>query len=324
MYKRILVTGSSGFIGNYLCTYLEAEGYSVCGLDNRPSFRIGKQYNFVLCDVLDFKKLTQVVQEYQPEVIVHLAARTDLNEKKSLHGYATNIKGTENLIKVAEASQSVKRILFTSSQLVCDVKYSPKSEIDYRPTNLYGKSKMMSEKIVRNSSLMGITWCILRPTTIWGEGMSCHYQNFLRLVQKGRFFHIGNAPLYKSYGYVGNAVYQYRRFIEASDQQINHKTFYIADYEPLSLRTWIDCLSSELGNRDLQTLPISLAKLLAHFGDVLNVVGFKKFPFNSFRLKNILTEYIFDLSETEEVCGSLPFSMEEGVQRTAEWFRNIH
>jgi nucleoside-diphosphate-sugar epimerase len=277
----------------------------------------------VVCDILDLDKLCSIVSRYQPDIVVHLAARTDLDENEDLEGYAANSRGTKNLVQAIVNAGSVSRALFTSSQLVCRVGYIPRSDTDYKPSNLYGESKVLTEKVVRESRLSSITWCILRPTTIWGEGMSAHYQRFLGMVKNGRFVHIGRKPLYKSYGYIGNAIHQYRCFIEAPDSLIHGKTFYIADYEPLSLREWVDSLASEFGGRTIKTMPISVARAAAWMGDVVNRVGFNGFPFNSFRLNNILTEYTFDMSSTENVCGPLPFTVKEGVSRTAGWFTRL-
>ena len=67
-------------------------------------------------------------------------------------------------------------------------------------------------------------------------------------------------------------------------------------------------------------MPLPLARVLAKTGDLLNAVGMRRFPFNSFRLNNILTEYVIDLSATEAVCGPLPVGFEQGVDETAAWF----
>lgn len=91
----------------------------------------------------------------------------------------------------------------------------------------------------------------------------------------------------------------------------------MADYEPISLRTWVNAFQRELGARPVRTMPEPLAKVAAYLGDMINTVGIKSFPFNSFRLKNILMEYRFDLAATEKVCGPLPYTMEHGVQETA-------
>ena len=321
--QKVLVTGSAGFIGRHLTHLLSNSGYDVLGVDKRHSEIDLQGHKGVDCDILDFTKLHNVFFEYQPDFVVHLAARTDLNEHESLQGYASNIQGTVNLIKAIDEVRCVKRVLFTSSQLVCRIGYIPISDTDYQPNNFYGESKVLTEKIVRNSKLSDVTWCLLRPTTIWGEGMSAHYQQFIRLVKEGRFFHVGRKPLYKSYGYVGNAVYQYKRFMEAPAELVHGRTFYIADYQPLSLRRWVDDLAIELNVGKVVSLPEPIAWSAAYVGDFINLLGFRSFPFNSFRLRNILTEYIFDLSATEGVCGPLPFTVENGISRTVRWFDGL-
>ena len=322
MTERVLLTGSSGFIGNHLLRLLGRKGYDALGLDIRSPVDQSSLDKFVVCDLLDLETLRSVFASYRPTIVIHLAARTDLNENRSLQGYAVNIDGTKNLIQAIEDAGCVKRALFTSSQLVCGVGYMPKSDTDYRPSNLYGESKVLGEKIVRESNLRGVTWSLLRPTTIWGEGMSAHYRRFLSLVQQGRYVHIGHQPLNKSYGYVGNTAYQYLRFIEAKESDIHGKTFYLADYRPLSLRQWVDSLAAGFGAGKVKTIPVPIARVLAWAGDLLIAMGFKNFPLNSFRLRNILTEYIFDMSSTEKICGRLPYSMSNGVDTTVKWFND--
>ena len=63
-----------------------------------------------------------------------------------------------------------------------------------------------------------------------------------------------------------------------------------------------------------------MARLLGVAGDVLGVIGVKQFPFNSFRLKNIMTEYIFDVSSTLAICGPDLVPQAVGIKRTADWF----
>ena len=149
--------------------------------------------------------------------------------------------------------------------------------------------------------------------------MGPHYQRFFRMIKKGLYFHVGHKPLYKSYGYVGNVAHQYLKLLEAPIDRIHRQTFYLADYQPLSLREWANSLQREMGAKPIKTCPVTMAKIAAKAGDLVNICGFKSVPFNSFRLKNVLTEYQFDLSKTQKVCGPLPFDMEEGVKETVRW-----
>jgi nucleoside-diphosphate-sugar epimerase len=302
---------------------LAGDGYESLGIDIRPpkdGAALG--WSFAECDLLDPMKLRSAVTDFAPDTVVHLAARTDL-EGENVAAYSANVEGTRNLIAAVAAAGTVRRVLFASSQLVCRVGYVPRSDTDYCPTNPYGESKVLLEEIVRENMPKTITWCLLRPTTIWGEGMSSHYQRFLGHLQAGRYFHLGKGPLFKSYGYIGNTVYQIMKFMNTDSGRIHGMTFYLSDYEPLALTTWINALAEALGATPPRSVPVAVARILGVGGDILNWMGLKTFPLNSFRVRNILTEYTFDLSETERICGALPFTIDQGVSRTARWFREL-
>jgi nucleoside-diphosphate-sugar epimerase len=279
-------------------------------------------FDFVQCDILNASELGQVLSDCQPQAVVHLAARTDL-DGKNMSDYAANVEGVQNLVKAVANTPSVQRCIYTSSQLVCRVGYVPKDEQEYCPNTFYGESKVLTEKTVRQQGGGGVEWCLVRPTTVWGTGMRPHYHRFFKLIRQGHYFHTGYRPLHKSYSYVGNIVHQYQKFLEAPAELIHRKTFYLADYQPISLRAWADAIQRELGARQILTVPELLAKVAAITGDVINVLGIKAFPVNSFRLNNILTEYMFDLSATEQVCGALPYTMEQGVKETVPWIRTL-
>ncbi|MDI6783134.1 MAG: NAD(P)-dependent oxidoreductase [bacterium] len=319
---KILVTGGSGFIGTNLIEALLNRGYQVMSIDvMEPKIASHKQY-FKLVNICDRVHLNSVVGEYKPDHIIHLAARTDLIEKKDILGYAANIDGVKNLIDAIRACGVVKRCIFTSSQLVCKIGYIPKNDLDCKPNTIYGQSKSLTEKIVRENQGGEVEWCIVRPTTIWGPWMSAHYQKLFELIKKGYYFHVGSGNYMKSYGYVGNFCYQLIRLIEAPYEQIKGKTLYLADYEPISLKKWADAFQQELGALPIKSYPIFLAQLAANLGDILEIAGYKKFPFTSFRLRNILTEYVYDLAETQKIIPTLPYSMEEGVKVTVAWIKS--
>jgi nucleoside-diphosphate-sugar epimerase len=317
---KVLVTGSSGFIGRWICDALRSNGMTPVGLDYRPKTIDQDWLEFFHCDILDKQGLSTVFEKVCPQNVIHLAARTDLNERVNLAGYAVNIDGVTNILECSRESISVRRIVVTSSQLVCKVGYVPTSDSDYCPNTLYGESKVLTEEITRDMDGGGKEWCIVRPTTVWGPYMSDHYGRLLSLINEGRYFHCGRSELFKSYSYSGNIAHQYWKILSAPSNDIHRKTFYFADYSPLSLRQYTNDIAKELKAPRIRTLNLGSAKTLAFIGDVLNSFGWKSFPFNSFRLRNILTEYQFDLSATQAVCGDLPYSYDDGVKATANWF----
>lgn len=319
---KVLITGSSGLIGRWVGQLYDSTGISWAGFDRKPILSgQGSEVHYE-ADLLDADALKLAVAEYAPTHIVHLAARCDLNGKE-LVDYDANITGVRNLCSAIREVATVKRVVYTSSQLVCKVGHVPMSDTEYCPSTVYGESKVRTEEIVREENGGGVTWCLARPTTVWGPHMSEHYQSVLAHVKKGTYFHSGGGELFKSYAYAENIAYQYNQLLMAPEAQIDKKVFYMADYEPLSLRKYVNELADAMGVRRPITVPYRLAKLLAVTGDALNALGVN-FPYNSFRLKNIRTEYIFDLSATKAVCGALPKTFEDGIQETAHWYLEKH
>src|SRR5437868_2266888 len=318
---KILVTGSEGFIGRHLVRDLLRKGHTVLGVDVSDSCEKVENFVFQQCDIINGERLAEVVSSFRPEAVIHLAARTDLLGSK-LEDYAANVLGVENLISAIKKTPGVNRAIFTSSQLVCRIGYVPKHEQDYQPNTLYGQSKVITEQIVRRLNGGDVEWCLVRPTTVWGPGMNQHYQSFFRMIRQGRYFHVGRQPLYKTYGYVGNVIKQYRRLLEAPADKLR-EVFYVADYQPLALREWANAFQREFNCKQIRTVSEPAAKALARAGDLFNAAGLHRFPFNSFRLNNILTEYKYDMSPTEAVCGEMSYTFEEGVKETATWFMSI-
>ena len=319
---RVLVTGASGLIGRWTCDLLKAQGHEVLGTDIRPKPKGTADWQFEPCDLLDGDKLKVLVMNYGPSHLLHLAARTDL-EGNNITDYNVNIEGVSNLIAAVAATPSVTRAVYTSSQLVCGVGHVPVRDDEYLPSTIYGESKVETEKLVRAADGGGVSWCLARPTTVWGPHMSDHYRSLLRHIEKGNYFHSGSGALYKSYAYAGNIAWQNVRLLEADDDAVHGKVFYLADYEPLSLHDYVNALARELGVCQPITMPLPMARLFALIGDCFGAIGLR-FPYNSFRLNNIRTEYIFDMSQTAAVCGPLPFSFEDGVKATVAWHRECH
>jgi nucleoside-diphosphate-sugar epimerase len=316
--KKILVTGSTGLIGAALVHDLARRGMVVGGLDRNPVVGSTAAAVNYKCDILDAARLAACVREFAPNAIVHLAARTDV-EGKNLSGYGANIEGVSNLVEAIRATPSVTRCIWTSTQLVCRVGQIPADVLDYQPDTVYGQSKVRTEQIVRASDGGGREWCLVRPTTVWGPGVNLHYQGFLKLVKLGLYFHVDSGPLYKSYGYIGNITHQYIRLLQAPAEIIQGRTLYLADYVPIDLVDWCNAFQRSFGARPIPVLPRTLVRLLARTGDALGALGMRRVPFNSFRLKNMLTQYQFDMRETEAICGPLPYTIEDGVRITADW-----
>ena len=315
--KKILITGGSGFIGTNAMKYYLDKGYEVLNIDlNLPKKNTHKSY-WSNVDITDFNKLKIVLLDFNPEYIIHLAAKTDL-KGKNLIDYESNTVGTRNLIEVLSQTPSVQRVIFTSSMLVCKPGYIPKHPTDYAPSTIYGESKVSMEKIIRKSS-HNYEWVIVRPTSIWGPSFGEPYRNFFDMVINKKYFHIGTKSCTKTYGYVENLIYQVDSILNAPIEKIQGNVFYLGDYEPTNIHSWANEIAAEIGIK-IKTIPYSIIKLAALGGDMLKLFGVK-FPMTSFRLKNMTTNNVVALSNTKEIAPNLPISRIEGIRQTLSWLK---
>jgi len=318
---KILVTGGSGFIGtNYIDLLLQNGNAEFLNLDkNLPKNPKHKAF-WKICDVLDAFRLKKIIKDFSPTHIVHLAAQTG-TDVKSIDIFAVNIQGVRNLIDAASVTSSVEHIIFTSSLLVCKMGYIPKHDTDYQPSTSYGESKVMGEKIVRGSENLPFAWTIIRPISIWGPWCEEPYKNFFKAVAQGWYFHIGTGHYRRSLGYVDNVVYEINQLLHAPNDKKSGKTFYVADDKPADLHDMAELIRETTGASKIHYFPFWLAKSGALVGDVLKIAGWRGVPLTSFRLNNILTEYVFDLSPIIDISGSLPFDLKTGVEKTVQWLR---
>lgn len=317
MRKRILITGASGFIGtNLLQYYLDDGNVEVENLDIlEPRNKAHLQY-WKKVDICDLSSLENAVLSFNPDYIIHLAARTDIIGHK-VQDYPANTVGIRNIIEVSRKCPNLRKIVLASSMLVNSVGYRPKDMLDYCPPNAYGESKVKTEEIIMNSSIC-CDYVIIRPTSIWGPWFDT-YKNFFELISKGMYSHIGKKAVYKTYGYVGNAVRQIDDLLKlnTSDFDFTNRIFYIGDYDYYNLIDWANEIAAIYGVK-IKHFPFYLIKIAALFGDVLKLVKIP-FPMTSFRLKNMMTDNKVDLSNTQKYVPRLPYSREEGNRMTIEW-----
>jgi nucleoside-diphosphate-sugar epimerase len=163
---------------------------------------------------------------------------------------------------------------------------------------------------------------MVRPTSIWGPWFGIPYKTFFTTIAKGYYFHPGKAQVRKSFGFVGNTVFQLQRLSLAQDACVHGRTFYLADYDPIDVREMADLIQRMMGVRRIRTVPISVLRAAAMGGDFAKKLGWRNPPISSFRLDNLLTNMIHDLEPLCEVAGPLPYSWREGVGKTVEWMRS--
>ncbi|WP_298755390.1 NAD(P)-dependent oxidoreductase [uncultured Psychroserpens sp.] len=317
MKKKILVTGGSGFIGTNLIEYYK-DNYEVLNLDNTKPRNESHSTYWKDVDILDQEKTIQLFNDFQPHYVLHMAARTDL-DGKTLEDYAANTTGVEHIITAINQTPSIEKVIFASSRLVCEIGYNPEDEFDYKPSTIYGESKIIGEQIVRDSKSLDDNWIIVRPTSLWGPWFDIPYKNFFDSIKRKVYVHPKGKNIYKKFGFVGNCVHILDKLL--FDKKLNTQTVYLSDFDTLEVKQWANIISNKFHGHNIKSVPLFVLKTLAVSGDVLKTIGFKSPPITSFRLDNILTNMDYDTTKVEEVVGKLPYDLEEGTTITYNWYK---
>ena len=175
---RVLVTGSDGFVGRHLVPYLAARGYRVIAASRATSaFDIPNVTSVPLPDLSKLFDWQSILE--QCDAVVHLAGIA--------HKYAgddfydrVNHRATSTLARAISRS-GTKHLVFISSIAAQSGSYAEHelSEDDFpTPNNAYGRSKFAAEQAIRAA---GISFTVLRPVVIYGEGEKGNFATVHRL-----------------------------------------------------------------------------------------------------------------------------------------------
>ena len=313
---RVLVTGGSGFIGTACLLALQKRGIATVSTDIAAS-KIDAAVRTETVDIRDAAAVAGICTEFRPTHVLHLAAKTGM-DLDGLHQLTANTDGVRNVIAAAVASGTVRRVLFTSSLLVCKNGYLPRHDEDYCPPNYYGESKMLGERIVRGAKLP-FEWVIVRPTSIWGPWFEHSYRQFFKTIRSGRYVHFPGCDIVKPKSYVGNTAHMMLRLL-LDGADVDRKTYYLTDWPESSTRAWAEEINRQMGGAHIRTMPMWAVRVAASMGDLIKRFGADP-PISSFRLNNMLTGGCYPYENTRQIVGDLPYTLEVGVRETIAWMK---
>lgn len=170
--KKVLITGSGGFVGKNLYKILR-EDFDVFGISLTKNEFVDE-----VCDISEEGLIEKSLDNFNPDVVVHLAALSNV-EKCEVDTQLADRHNILPLVKIAKwIDKKNKKLIFVSSDYVFDGTKGNFTEQDREnPIQYYGKTKLMGEKLV--SSLTN--YVILRPTVIYGwdpDGMNFFMQMY--------------------------------------------------------------------------------------------------------------------------------------------------
>ena len=158
MTKTALVTGAEGFIGSYLVKFLQAKGWNVIGgycLHGSNSFPRLRNLTFVQCNLRNGQRVTQLLNEYQPNYIFHLAAQSlpTVSWADPIGTFESNIMGSLHLFEAVRHLKHPPVVVSACSS--AEYGHVPPSAIPVteeqplRPLHPYGISKVCLDLLAR-------------------------------------------------------------------------------------------------------------------------------------------------------------------------------
>lgn len=180
---KILVTGANGLLGQKLTTLLDKKPeIKTIATARKPVSYPLTNSEFQILDVTDRNQTEKVIFEVKPDVVIHTAAMTQVDqcEMEREACWNANVIGVENLVKACEKANAF--LVHVSTDFIFDGTYGPLDETAIpKPVNYYGESKLAGEKAVMNSKL---NWAILRTVLVYGITEDMSRSNIVLWVKK--------------------------------------------------------------------------------------------------------------------------------------------
>lgn len=180
---KILVTGANGLLGQKLVTLLQTkQDVKLIATARHASVQQIKQGEFRLLDVTDKNQVNTVVKNTKPDVIIHTAAMTQVDECETKREACilNNVTAVEHLVEVCHTNNV--HLVHVSTDFIFDGSRGPLDEkAEPAPVNFYGESKLAAEKIIQSSN---ISWSILRTILVYGITNDLSRSNIVLWVKK--------------------------------------------------------------------------------------------------------------------------------------------
>ena len=275
--KRILITGAGGFVGYHVSERLLKEGYEVIGIDNLNDYydvslkidRLKKiedkeLFTFIKMDISDKVKLENIFQEYNPNIVINLAAQAGVRysiENPDVY-IQSNIIGFFNILEACRHF-SVEHLLYASSSSVYGSnKKVPFEETDFvdNPVSLYAATKKSNELMAHTySHLYNIPATGLRFFTVYGPmgRPDMAYFGFTNKLFNNEPIHIFNNgdfdhDLYRDFTYIDDIVKGIVGLLDhppiKTEDKAAHTVFNIGNNNPEKLMVFITSLEQALSN----------------------------------------------------------------------------
>jgi nucleoside-diphosphate-sugar epimerase len=316
--KKLLVTGAGGFVGRVVCAEAASRGLQVIAAVRSEAGIVTGGSAVAIGEIdgqTDWSAALGGV-----DVIIHLAARAHVmreGDADPLTLYRRiNLYGTQNLAEQAVRA-GVKRLVYVSSIKVNGEATSARESFSEQsapePEDPYGISKWEAEQaLLRIARDSGLEVVIVRPPLVYGDGVKGNFAQMLKVLAKGIPLPLASVQNLRSLVFVKNLADAL--LLCASHPLAAGQTYLVSDGEDISTPGLLRGLSAASGGRArLYPFPLALlhlaGRLVGKAGQVERLTGSLRVDSGKIR---------------RELNWTPPYTLQQGLQATAEWYRNAH
>lgn len=293
---KILITGSNGFVGQYLFTNLSISN-EVLTLNTRNS-----DYNINLLD-------DSIELNTSFDLIIHSAGKAHSIPKTIIEKeifFNINVQGTKKLLE-ALSKNLPKYFVFISSVSVYGLIAGENINEMYPllAEDPYGKSKIEAEKFVKNwCDKNNVIYTILRLPLVVGDNPPGNLGAMIKGIKKGYYFNIDGGRAKKSMVLSSDIAKYILRAAEVGG------TYNLTDGLHPTFNELSKHISQQLGKSFVPNMPLFMANVLAKIGDLFG----NSLPINSNKLSKITSPLTFDDSKARLAFGWNPSPVLEGFK----------
>tara|TARA_Y200000002_G_scaffold366537_1_gene357593 strand:- start:10082 stop:10987 length:906 start_codon:yes stop_codon:yes gene_type:complete len=283
--KKILITGSSGFLGSKIYNYFRNHKYKTLRLDR------SSEVDFC-CDLST--EIPNLDKDF--DLVIHCAGKAHITPKtvdEKQEFYNVNFEGTKNLLKGFRINGTPKYFIFISSVSVYGLSKGDFISETYPllANDSYGKSKIKAEEVIKDWSKKNkVKYTILRLPLLVGKNPPGNLASMIKALNKGYYFNIGGGKARRSM-IVVNDVIKFILLIYNKGGTYNLTDGVHPSYYELSF------VFNKFNNKNPPlNMPLIIAKMVAKIGDLIQII-----PINTLKLGKLTSTLTFDDSKSRKV-----------------------
>lgn len=316
--KKLLITGSNGFVGSHLAEMALDNGFEVFAAVRKTSdvrYLQGLNLTLVYPDYRNVNSVTALLDQYGITHIAHVAGMT---KARTCEDYTeANATVTVTLARAALATKvAIQKFVFVSSMAVmgpveADGQLNEGSVPN--PVTLYGKSKWLAEQYLEQYPELPLI--TLRPTAVYGP-RDKDMQIVINMVRKGWELYLGKAPQLLSFIYVKDLC---QAILQALDSPLSRKTYILSDginYDRYAFATQV---KNEL-NRKTVRLHLPVGIVAGFLGIMDKIMPSRNSILNKDKLKELTGSWACSIEKAKNELGFSPgYHLKKGMGETIAW-----